>query len=115
MPRLVYLSGVGVALVALAFVSTDAALGPRQGVTEANVRRIREGMTLREVEGVLGGKGVLGFASRVGVCRAPIYMWTGPDGQAVVCFSPGGAVESAAFHRATAASPFSRLRAWLGW
>ena len=43
MPRLVYLSGAGLALVALAFVLTDSLLW-EPGVTEANVRRIRPGM-----------------------------------------------------------------------
>jgi hypothetical protein len=42
----VHLLGVGVALVALTFVVTEAALGLRPGVTEANDRRIREGMSL---------------------------------------------------------------------
>ena len=45
MPRGVYLLGVGLALVALAFVLTDALLW-RPGITEAHVRLIREGMTL---------------------------------------------------------------------
>jgi hypothetical protein len=39
-------------LVALAFVITDGVLGARPGVTEANVRRIRAGMTLEEVEAI---------------------------------------------------------------
>ena len=53
MPRLVFLLGLALAAVALAFVATDALLW-RPGLTEANARRIREGMTLREVEGLLG-------------------------------------------------------------
>jgi hypothetical protein len=51
--RGVYLLGVGLALVALAFALTDALLW-RPGVTEANVRRIRPGMKRTEVEAVLG-------------------------------------------------------------
>jgi hypothetical protein len=54
MSRGVYLLGVGMALVALAFVVTDALLW-EPGVTEANVRRIRVGMTMAEVEALLGG------------------------------------------------------------
>ena len=55
MPRLVYLAGVGLVLVALAFVVTDATLiRPQPGATEANVRRVRPGMTIREVEAIVG-------------------------------------------------------------
>src|SRR5262249_22484862 len=43
-PRLVYLPGVGAILVAGAFVLTDRLVWP-PGLTEANVRRVREGMT----------------------------------------------------------------------
>jgi hypothetical protein len=46
----VYLLGVGPALVSLAFTATEAAPGPRPGVMEENVKRIRKGMTLSEVE-----------------------------------------------------------------
>ena len=53
MSRLVYLLGVGIALVAGAFLLTDALLW-RPGATEANARRIREGMTLGEVEAIMG-------------------------------------------------------------
>ena len=54
MSRRVYLLGLGLALVALAFVVTDALLW-EPGVTEANVKRIRPGMTLEQVERLLGG------------------------------------------------------------
>jgi hypothetical protein len=58
MPQLVYvyMLGVGIALAALAFAVTDALLTPppTPGVTEANVRRIRQGMSLAKVEGILG-------------------------------------------------------------
>ena len=50
----VYLLGVGVALVALALAFTDRALSLQPGVTEANAKRIRLGMTLQEVEALLG-------------------------------------------------------------
>jgi hypothetical protein len=53
MSRRVYLLGVGLALVALAFVLTDALLW-QAGVTEANVNRIRPGMSLEQAEGILG-------------------------------------------------------------
>ena len=54
MSRRVYLLGVGLALVALALAFTDWALSLQPGVTEANARRIREGVTLAEVEGIFG-------------------------------------------------------------
>jgi hypothetical protein len=56
MSRTVYLLGVGLALVGLAFVLTDALLW-EPGVTEANFHRIRPRMTLVEVEALLGGPG----------------------------------------------------------
>jgi hypothetical protein len=55
MSRRVFLLGIGIALVALALAFTDWALSLRPGVTEANVKRIRPGMTLKEVESILGG------------------------------------------------------------
>src|SRR5260370_36465154 len=58
MSRRVYLLGVGLALVALALAFTDWALSLQPGVTEANAKRIRAGMTLAEVEALLGGPAV---------------------------------------------------------
>src|SRR5437868_2415316 len=55
MPRWVFLLGVGLLLVAGAFVVTDAALAPTPGVTGENCDRIRKGMTLANVEAILGG------------------------------------------------------------
>jgi hypothetical protein len=40
--------------LAVAFLATQAVLGPPAGVNEANVRRIRPGMTLSEVQAILG-------------------------------------------------------------
>ncbi|MCI0459737.1 MAG: outer membrane protein assembly factor BamE [Gemmataceae bacterium] len=54
MPRIVYLLGWALLLVAGAFLLTDALLW-RPGVSAANVRRIRPGMTKAEVESILGG------------------------------------------------------------
>ena len=44
----------GVTLVALALLLTDRLLW-QPGLTEDNVRRLRPGMTLAEVEALLGG------------------------------------------------------------
>ena len=63
MSRRVYLLGLGlalVALVALALAVTDWALSMRPGVTEANFKRIQPGMTMQQVETLLGGPGERG-------------------------------------------------------
>jgi hypothetical protein len=57
MSRQVYLLGVGSTLVALAFLLTEVLLW-RPGVTPANVRRVREGMSFQEVKALLGGRPV---------------------------------------------------------
>jgi hypothetical protein len=54
MSRRAYLWAVGVALVAGALLLTDWLLWT-PGLTEDNVRRIKPGMTLAEVEEMLGG------------------------------------------------------------
>jgi hypothetical protein len=53
MSRRVYLPGVGLAPVALAFALTGALLW-EPGATEANLGRVRVGMTLAEAEVILG-------------------------------------------------------------
>src|SRR5262245_46758429 len=55
MPRLTYLCGLALLLLAGAFLLADW-LTWQPGVTEANVRRLRPGMPLAEVEAILGGK-----------------------------------------------------------
>jgi hypothetical protein len=56
MSKRVFLLGLGLTLVALALAVTDWLLTPppTPGVTEANVKRLRLGMTLEEVESMLG-------------------------------------------------------------
>src|SRR5215470_17396217 len=80
MSRRVYLLGVGLALVALALAVADWALSLQPGVTEANVRRIRQGMTVPEVEALLGGPGRLAIFpdDKVG------YIWEADSGRAIV-------------------------------
>jgi hypothetical protein len=55
MPRLTYLAGLALLLVASAFLLTDRLLTPAPGVTAANARRIKPGMSWAWVERVLGG------------------------------------------------------------
>jgi hypothetical protein len=54
MPRFIYLLGLGLALIGLALAVTDWVIGPAPGVSEANVRRIKPGMTVKDVEAILG-------------------------------------------------------------
>ena len=54
MARRAYLWLAGMALVAIALLLTDRLLW-EPGLTEDNVRRIKPGMTLAEVEELLGG------------------------------------------------------------
>src|SRR5262245_66059249 len=110
MPRLVYLLGVGLLLVAGALALTHELLGAWPGVNERNVRRIKEGMTVPEVEAILGGP--RGRGSSVGGAGrlTTWYTWPGPDGRAVVAFSwsstsPEETVTSATFDRRAGPQP----------
>ncbi len=109
MPRTVFLLGVALLLVALAFLATDALLW-RPGVTEANVRRVRAGMTLQEVQAILGEGGKIPF----GYGAPALRMWEGGAGVAVVSFTTAGRVMDAAFLPAATASPLDPLRKALG-
>jgi hypothetical protein len=95
MPRLVYLAGVGLVLVALAFAVTDRALSLLPGVTEAHVKRIRPGMTLAQVEEILGG--LAGLTARPADGLQVRRLWSGRTGYAWVHFDAQGAVISADF------------------
>src|SRR5205085_2321271 len=112
MPRWVFLLGVGLALVAGAFVAVEAALGPHAGITERNCQRIRPEMGYPEVERIFG--------------RPPdrcwglmpsnpdgVAWWSDAEGAAVVYFDWEGRVVSAAF-RCTRPPLLRRLRDWLG-
>jgi hypothetical protein len=89
MPRRVYLLGLGASLVGLALAFTDRALGLQPGVTARNVRAIRPGMPLPDVEGLLGGPGRCYVDSATefhwpgGEARR-FLDWTGADGRAWV-------------------------------
>jgi hypothetical protein len=119
MPRCVYLLGVGLALVALALAVTDWMLTPPPGVTEANVKRIRPGMTLAEVESILGGPGdrlLLTNREKAFTARGLLYFWAGDAGSAWVVVTEDGRVHEAEWVPDCDAQPgsFARLRAWLG-
>jgi hypothetical protein len=91
MSRGVFLLGVGIVLLAGAFLLTDRLLFT-PGVTEANVRRIRPGMSVQQVEGLLGGPAK---STRRNGCsgRGPLPWWgcwVGSEGFATVHFDPHG-------------------------
>jgi hypothetical protein len=126
MSRRTFLLGLGIAVVALAFAVTDGVIGPTPGLTEANARRIKPGMTLREVEAILGARGLcMGDGTRSFYYPLP-YLWAGPDARVIVEFSLGGPAEEAwreqrvvrngvSFQRTASPNPLARLRSWLGW
>jgi hypothetical protein len=126
MSRRVFLLGVGLALVALALAFTDWALSLRPGVTEANVRRIRQGMTELEVRALLGDRPRSMNPLRMWLSDRRYHefgrkgevaemVWAGDAGTAKVYLDADGLALRAAFDRAEPSGPFTRLRAWLGW
>jgi hypothetical protein len=127
MSRRTFLLGFGIAVVALAFAVTAAVLGPAPGVTEANARRIRPGMKLREVEAILGARG-LGMTDGTAstLFRPEPYLWAGPQARVLVVFTYGEPAEAdwheprvaangVTFNRTGSLNLLSRLRSWLGW
>jgi hypothetical protein len=114
MPRLVYLLGVGLALVALALAFTDWAL--RSRVTEANARRIRAGLTLAEVEALLGGPARQMSEFREDRSTLRVGVWEGPTCIVWVTFGPTNRVAGRSWRRRDEPSGLlDSLRAWLGW
>jgi hypothetical protein len=87
-PRLVYLAGVALLLVAGAFLLTDAMLPPAPGVTERNVRRIKNGMSLARVKEILGEKRMLLVYDPLGRWEAKVMLgiWRGEGGSAWIQF-----------------------------
>jgi hypothetical protein len=122
MSRRVYLLGVGLVLVALALAFTDRAVRPPfgPGVTEANARRIRPGMTLAEVEKRFGARrkqvSVLWRRSDRAYlgCRR---WWEGERVRIKVVFGQDDRVANVNVEITPIqqADLLSRLRAWLGW
>jgi hypothetical protein len=114
MSRGVYLLGVGLALVALAFVGTDWVVRPscEPGPTEANVRRIRPGMTLDEVEAILGE-----WSFPPSRARSRYFWWQNPAGAVTVIMGRNSRVERIVWDPSPQASPslLARIRIWLGW
>jgi hypothetical protein len=85
MSRRVYLLGVGLLLVALALLVTDSVLTPPRWVTLVKMGRVRPGMTLREVESILGPAGP-DYSSDL---RRGYYIWKSRVGWTRVWVSQG--------------------------
>jgi len=105
----------GVALLVGALFLTDRLLR-QPGLPEDNVRRLRPGMTLAEVEALLGGPAADTFEMPADY---PAFRWQrewreGGD-SVVVQFTADGKVMSAAGQGRPRSGPLARLRAWLGW
>jgi hypothetical protein len=124
MSKRVFLLGVGLALVSLAFAFTDWALGIRPGVTEANARRILPGMKMRDVEAILGSGGKSGgiIAHAHGRRCREEWWWEGETGCVWIEFD--GRVRSYSDPSVLSVlwvptqsprSPLEQLRSWLGW
>jgi hypothetical protein len=115
MPRWVWLSFVAVALAAVTLVLTDGPL-TMPGVTPANVARVKEGMTLEEVEALMGRRGRRLISEGGADNWSDCYCWEGVYGEATVLFQftagqPVGRAHNAMFH--PRGGPFTRLRDWL--
>jgi hypothetical protein len=133
MSRQTYLLGVGIVLVAGAFLLTDRVLYPSRPTTTTpglsasgaaatlrNASRVRKGMTLKQVEALLGP----------GECFQEDWLWayrwtawTGTSGVQVMVWigfgRPSGEVMRVAVRTLTrrqtgGESLSARLRAWLG-
>jgi hypothetical protein len=124
MSRRVFLLGAGLTLVAMALAVTDWALSLQPGVTERNVRLIRPGMTLAEVEAIFGEPGYA-VAGSIQVPSHPdgrplreceFRIWQGQGLSVCVWFEGArvAVVEQSVADR-DSVSPLARLRAWLGW
>jgi hypothetical protein len=94
-------------------------------VTEANIKRLREGMTREEVK-ALFGEPARESEWRLDDTRLTVRMtvWEGPAYMALVSFGPADRVDwftsapVGRFNRARRgepSGPLARLRAWLGW
>jgi hypothetical protein len=125
MSRRVYLLGVGLALVALALALafTDWALTFQPGVTEANAKRLRPGMTLDEVRAVMGERGYCLDCFSVKALQRfrqiyPVpWVWRNAECIVVARCDVNGRIERVSWApiRRPQSGPVARLRAWLGW
>ncbi len=113
MARWVFLLGVGLLLVALAFVMTCEVLEHWPDDYEVRSRRVRKGMTLEEVEEIL---------SELGWMHPPKeqarHAWIGmsePRGSIDIYFDKQGLVGEVRFCRYPAPHPLDCLHKALDW
>ncbi len=120
MPRLVYLIGLGIVASAVACCLTNRVVRPMPGPTEANVRRIKPGMSMKEAEAILGGPGQCGIDSSETGYWSATYEWAGPQGTVFVRVGGKlsddgpGAITDAWFDCSSVPSPIQHLRSLLG-
>ncbi len=117
MSRRVFLLGLGLALVALGLAFTDWALTPPQapGITEANARRLRPGMTLEQARVILGKPGNC-ITGRIGLSirRPETWLWISAEGAVMINCDATGRIERVIWAQEPQPSPLDRLRTWLG-
>jgi hypothetical protein len=122
MSRQVFLSGVAICLITAAFLLTDFLLCP-PGVTEANVNRLRLGMRLKEVTGILG-KPTFAFYE-IEPYRPELVYWRKGKVRVLIRFDDHGIVTVISRGSWRLADEFcpvdnepailNRLRSWLRW
>jgi hypothetical protein len=124
MSRQVFLLGLGIGVLGLGFAVTNWALGLQPGVTEANVKRVRPGMRLEEVESVLGPReGRPEEALRIfTVVNQPLpgaeytaCVWGGSGVAVVIVFDSGRRATQIHCRQGDRQNPLAILWAWLGW
>jgi hypothetical protein len=107
---------MGIALVALGFVVTNAAMGPRPGVTEANVRRLERGMTKEQVAAILGVP-ARSVEPMFAGGQGSVHTWVdGPGGRVYLVFGHGGErLYLARFEQTKGSSPLAASgHGWAG-
>src|SRR5205823_12125574 len=103
-----------------ALLLTDRLLW-QPGLTQDNVRRIRPGMTLAEVEELLGGPATETIDWQAeGEPISPLRVrwqrnWQAEGAAVDVQFTTDGRVMAAAGRGRPQPGPLARLRSWLGW